>query len=856
MSADIPPSGRSRYGRRARGDSPDQPTAPETPRSPAESGAFESSGSPEGRESSKEPGAPGAPEGDLSAWLQEAPASPASPPAVEVPASPVAAPAAPAPLPASDLADWLEPAGDGPEGLGWPVEFTDSPEEEFEPAEVRPRSRPEDWLREADLPETDRSGEAAPTPRPTAPFRAEIHGLRALAILLVAVYHIWFGRVSGGVDVFLFISAFLLTGTFVRRMEAGRQLSVPHYWLRTFKRLLPPAVVVILAVLAMAWWLLPATGWATVQRHALASLLYVQNYVLAADSVDYYAHDAAAASPLQHFWSMSVQGQIFLLWPLLFALGALWLRLRRGRGRPRRVMLVIFGLIGAGSLAWSIASTAADQSFAYFDTGARLWEFAAGSVLALVLPRLDRRRAARSDGRRGVGMTLLGWVGLLALVACGALLDVQGLFPGWIALWPLTAAALVILVGGTGRAWGTDRVLSWAPLSFLGSIAYALYLVHWPLLIGWLAVSGRERAGLADGLAVLAAAIVLAWLLTRLVDTPVRRSTRLNTRPGWALSAVAASLAVGILASQVAFPALTSRALQGAGTTTATETTAAPAHPGATWTGDPLTAGTGAPIPAPDDIVTPESGMPTDCSGSFAPTEYVSCLASMPADGEAETTVLLAGDSHAAQYTSAAMAVAEQNDWAVYYVGRSGCSIVTSEESVRCARVNDAWEDALAEIAPDVVVTLGTHSTPTGTEEAVTDADHGVLPAAREADIPVVLLRDNPRWPEDASRYDCAVAAMRSGGDATSADLECGADIGDKLAAGDPLTDLASEDPEAPVLVADPSTEVLCPAGRCSPVIGNVIVYRDDDHLTADFSATMGPWLAEQVDAALTLSAA
>ena len=733
---------------------------------------------------------------DASAWIQDAPDEPPA----QVPAA--TRQAAERRLPPSALEDWLEPGQD---------------------------------LRRT--------------------FRPEIHGLRAVAILLVAAYHIWFGRVSGGVDVFLFISAFLLTGTFLRRMEAGRPVAVAHYWLRTFKRLLPPAVVVILGSLALSWWLLPATSWSTVHRHAVGSLLYIQNYVLAADSVDYYAHDAAAASPLQHCWSMSVQGQIFLLWPVLFALGALWLRLRRGRSSPRRVMLVIFGIVGAASFAWSIVITAADQGFAYFDTGARLWEFAAGSLLALALPLLDRRRERRGAGRRGIPATLLGWVGLLALIACGALLDVQGLFPGWIALWPLAAAGLVILVGETGRAWGVDRALSWAPISFLGSIAYALYLVHWPLLIGWLAYSDRERAGLLDGLAVFGAAILLAWLLTRLVDTPVRRSPLLDARPRWALAVVAASLTVGLVAAQVAFPALTARTVAGpAEEPTAQATTAEPSHPGAAWSGDPLTAGHGAPIPGPEEIIEPESRMPTDCGGSFAPEDGVVCLAMLPEDEEPEVTVMLAGDSHAAQYTAAAMSVPEEKGWAVYYVGYPACSITTPADEERCTTLHESWDAALDSVQPDVVVTLGSYSSTTGTEETVMPADYGVFPGARERGIPVLLLRDNPRWPKGESRYDCATEAMRSGGDATDADLACGDDIEDKFAAGNPVESLASDNPASPVHVADTAGDVLCPNGRCSPVIGNVFVFRDSDHLTSEFSATMGPWFAEQVDATFSLA--
>src|SRR5699024_1841449 len=155
----------------------------------------------------------------------------------------------------------------------------------------------------------DAPGGEEPAARPRPVFRAELHGLRAVALGLVAVYHVWFGRVSGGVDVFLFLSAFFLTGTFLRRLESGRALGIPRYWLHTFKRLLPPAAVTILLTLLGTWLLLPSSAWPSLMQQAVASAAYVQNALLVIMQVDYQSQDAGASSPLQHFWSLSVQGQ-------------------------------------------------------------------------------------------------------------------------------------------------------------------------------------------------------------------------------------------------------------------------------------------------------------------------------------------------------------------------------------------------------------------------------------------------------------------------------------------------------------------------------------------------------------------
>jgi peptidoglycan/LPS O-acetylase OafA/YrhL len=708
------------------------------------------------------------------------------------------------------------------------------------------------------------------------PFRGEIHGLRALAILLVAIYHIWFGRVSGGVDVFLFISAFLLTGTFARRLESGRPLAIGRYWLKTFKRLLPPASIAILGSLVIALTVLPPTAWDTIRRHAWASVLYVQNYVLAADGVDYYNHDAAAASPLQHFWSMSIQGQIFLLWPLLFAAGALLLRIPALYRRPRRTMAGVFGLILVASLVWSIHETATNQTIAYFDSAARVWEFASGSLLGLLLPRIEEWTGAtrRTDARPRFAVVrgIAGWIGVAGLLSCGMLLDVAGMFPGWIALWPLASAGLVITAGRSCLRWGADRFLSLRPVAFLGSIAYALYLVHWPLLIGWLGITDQERAGVWDGLGVLAVSILVAWALTWLVDTPIRRSAWIEEKAWRPAGVIAVCLAVVLIAGQVLFP-MAERSVLGIPTGTGPDRAGSIAsdgsgasdggdatpvmgpHPGAQWQDDPLTDGSGAPIPGPDELGPPRDELPEDCQGDYGPSDGFFCRyapAKVPPTGDQKPlTILLAGDSHAEQYATGVMRAAEDRPWTVYYVGYSGCDFGPHPDKDSCADADASWQRALDGIDPDLVLTVGSHSPEKGTDETDRPAlDEGLRYTATRG-IPVLLLRDNPRWPDADPRYDCTFDVIRDDGDAARADRKCGADMADKLADEDPAAHRASDDPYAPVVLADPSADVLCPDGRCLPMMGNVFVYRDADHLNGTFTTTMAPWLTEQIDRTL-----
>ncbi|MFE7629791.1 acyltransferase family protein, partial [Kocuria sp. NPDC057446] len=240
---------------------------------------------------------------------------------------------------------------------------------------------------------------ATTTPTAGAPrtqHRTDLQGLRGVAVLLVVAFHVWTEKVSGGVDVFFVLSAFLLTGSFLRRIEHGRPLAVPAYWVRTFARLIGPVAVLLLAVLAAVLALFPPSRWGELLTQAWGSLSYTVNWVLAAQAVDYYAGNTAATTPLQHMWSLSVQGQVFLVWPLLLAGAAGVARWAGVRFRP--VSWGVFGAVFAGSLAWSVAATAAAPEAAYFSTLTRLWEFALGSLAALALTAAPRPAEAPRRG--------------------------------------------------------------------------------------------------------------------------------------------------------------------------------------------------------------------------------------------------------------------------------------------------------------------------------------------------------------------------------------------------------------------------------------------------------------------------
>ncbi len=661
-------------------------------------------------------------------------------------------------------------------------------------------------------------------------FRPEVQGLRALAVLMVVTYHVWLGRVSGGVDIFLLISAFLLTLSFVRKVEAGTSLNLIRHWLHLFKRLLPAAVVVILGVLAGTWLILPQNRWPLVLEQAWASLLYRQNWLLADNAVDYYAQDHASASPLQHFWSLSIQGQVFILWPLVFAGCAIAWRLlsRRYNISYRAVLAAAFAAILAASLAFSIDQTATNQAYAYFDTRTRLWEFALGSLLALGLPLLNPRKVLR---------LALGWAGLAAMISCGLVLTVDRAFPGFVALWPTLAAAAIIVAGQSGSRFGVDRFLSWKPLVSLGDNSYALYLWHWPVLVLALAATGVESPSLSQGGAIIAASVVLAVLTTRFVEKPLREWRWPRVR-SWRTAVVIAACCA-LLAGPVAVWQTSLTAEEAATAAQPREMT-----PGAAQ----LTQGNGgtpAPaariIPAPGALDNDWAGIHAPCIDRNATQDPVleGCRQEVPS-GETTKRIVVLGDSHAQQYLAALAPVAEARGWELVTLLMPACRFGADSETrnAECNAYNRASTAYVLEHRPDAVFTVATLTH----EEAPFETEvpaylEGIQPIA-DAGIEIVGIRDNPRFtfnmPECVQRHSPDAAA-------------CNPPLNESLVDPSPLESYRGK---VDGLHLMDLSDFICAGGICPAVVGNVYVYKDDNHLSRTYVESMIPMFEERLLAA------
>nr|WP_281496722.1 acyltransferase family protein [Ornithinimicrobium sp. F0845] len=667
-----------------------------------------------------------------------------------------------------------------------------------------------------------------------------MHGLRGLAILLVVLFHVFgAGRVSGGIDVFLAISGFLFTASLFRRAVVGRpagsgRLDLRGYFAQLARRLLPPAVLTLAAVAVVGHWVLPRSDHPQLARELRATLFYRENWELI-DSQLVYGAAGPDASPLQHFWSLSVQGQFYLVW-LGVIVGAVWLARRLNRS-PLAVTGVVVAVLTAASFAFAVHEHERNQAVAYLHTGTRLWELGLAGLFALLIGFAAGGHLAPRPVR-----IILGWVGVAMLVSCGFLFDGAQLFPGPWALWPVASLLLVLLAGRTDSRFGADRALTTRPLTWLGTVAYPLYLWHWPLLVFTLHRQGAERADLPTAVMVVLASLVLASMTNRLVERPITGHQLRGARERMLVLVVSG---VVVASGAVALTFWQERLEDDQRAELAAAAVRSPEHPGAAVMA-PGAAQVDPTDPVPSPAVAREDKPSTydqDCVQSHEDTpETAEVLLCTDDVADPTRTLLITGGSHAHMWQPAFEVLAEQYGWSVLVMDKSACQLTSnsgqfSEETDQPTSAScQAWNvSALADIvdlAPDGVVTIGT--TTTGDRERYSLGFQEVWAQLAGHDIPVIAIRDTARMAGNVPR------CLEDGGDATSCGQARDAVLGPRYP--------VAEDPARPENVVPVDlTDYLCTEQWCPAVIGNVLVYRDHSHLTATFARSLAPFLDEQL---------
>ena len=706
--------------------------------------------------------------------------------------------------------------------------------------------------------------------------RRDIQGLRAIAVALVLVYHLSPAALPGGyvgVDVFFVISGFLITGQLLREAEGSGRIDLPRFWARRARRLLPAALVVLAVTLVAVWVLSPRGFLPSFLVQVAASAGYAQNWVLAGQSVDYMASEAQA-SPVQHYWSLSVEEQFYIVWPLVAALAALIAAKLASRASQRTatssgtafrtLFAVSVALIAAVSLALSIGMTATDPARAYFVTTTRAWEFAAGGLLAW----LASAPSAPLERMPAPLRAAMAWIGLTGIAAAAFLYTDATPFPGWAAALPVVATALVIAASEPSFASARLRLaapqplLAARPMQWLGDASYGIYLWHFPLIVLAPFALGRGL-DLGGALAVTVLTLLLAAASKRWIEDPFRTGVSRGWPNGRTLVLTTAAMAA-VLGFALAGVHAADQQVAAERARVAAELRDPEPCMGATA----LEEGSGC-EPLPERVPIPEPALadksPERCLSETDEDGLLVCEYGADAD-EAVRTVALIGDSHAEQWLVPLREVAERQGWRLVVMARASCPFTSAERdfvsspdaenerlSAACGDWNDEVRDRIEQDPEiDTVITSaksGTRFIPAPGEQEHETARKGYerswteLPDSVER---VIAIRDTPQLSDDVLQCVTQEGALAAEKCAVPKSTGMGAD---------PLADAAdatgSTDGKADRTALVDMSDYFVVGSETPPVIGGVLAFRDSHHLSWAYAEMLADPLAERIKAAL-----
>lgn len=647
-------------------------------------------------------------------------------------------------------------------------------------------------------------------------FRPDIEGLRAIAITAVVLYHAGIGHISGGfvgVDLFFVLSGFLISGMLVREIESSGRVHLANFWARRVRRLLPAATLVLLLTSLVATIVLPPTIRTDTANAITAATLYSANWFFASNSLDYLAAEDAP-SPVLHFWSLGVEEQFYLVWPLLLL--ALGLLARRCGWSLRKIFAVAAGLIWIASFAACVYYSTASQPVAFFSAPTRFWQLATGALLAIATPRLTRLPLLTRFSLQAGGLGVLLW----AILGMGTLVDQGNPYPGWIALIPTLATAAIVAGGmrdATARRSVVDYVLTWPVFQWLGGLSYSWYLWHWPVLVLW-----QAKYGTADhttALVLVGVALLFAWAAHNLIENPVRFWKPLQSRAG-------SSLLIGGLLMSITVVSAAAMSLTDASHADVSNVSFRPL-----------------PSQARNDL---SAVYARNCVVEYHDTAQRPCIFG---DTTAAQRMVLVGDSHAASYFPAIEAAAKQLGYRLDVRIKLGCTTADvvqwhykfDKPFVECTTWREGLMRDLQQQPADVIVMVNADNPSPLVFDATTqrkmDLEPGriawiagyarTLASMQQTGATVIALRDNPRVPGIIA--DCVSQHMQH-------PERC--DFPRKFGLPEPAADMTAAKAVPGVATIDLSSRI-CDWTTCYAVRDGILAWQKGNHYTATFARSL-----------------
>ena len=664
----------------------------------------------------------------------------------------------------------------------------------------------------------------------SASRRDDLQGLRAVAVLLVVLGHARVGGLRGGyvgVDVFFVLSGFFITGLLLADVEKHGTVSFRRFYARRIRRILPAAALTLVVTDVVAFFLLNIVRARAVIQDSFWAALFAANIRFAREGTDYFAQ-TQLPSPLQHYWTLAVEEQYYLVWPVVMSLvlfglaRTVWQRPTRRDLTSRPRLLSILIAVFLGSLTWSIHESQGMRSAAYFSSLTRAWEIALGALIAIMAPALSR------DGGRIRASAAL--VGLAAIGIAAIAYNDTTAYPGWPALLPTGGAALVI-AGGLGykRPTGVaSRLLAVPPLRYLGDRSYSLYLWHWPVLMLAAQYEGRELPVWVNLLLLLLALGISIVTYSRF-ENPIRYrlwTTRqialiACTSVGGAL-AVAAFVNTLIVRDSRRFAGVAASATVGApagGVLPVVRRSVDHAHRRivAAALSPPVT-----------ELSHDAYLLPHNCGANPGKTRSDICRLGR---ADSKRTLVVMGDSHAQMWMPAILDLARRDGWSIVPLVKIGCAPFDWElgDSPECNQWLRWAIQSATSLHPSVLLIAGHYSGEGGRLE--TAAAHGIqaVVARIETARKAVVLVDTPTQNEQP--VDCLLRPSATRG-------RCSLTIKRDVIAADAAAEV--------VLLGTPGLRIvdprpwLCASNVCPIVIGNTIAYSDGGHLSITYVTELG----------------
>ncbi|MFA9446031.1 acyltransferase family protein [Egicoccus sp. AB-alg6-2] len=670
--------------------------------------------------------------------------------------------------------------------------------------------------------------------------RPDIEGLRAVAVLLVLLFHADVPGFAGGyvgVDVFFVLSGFLITRLLLDERSRTGTIHLREFYARRLRRLLPASSLVIVTTVVAAWFVAPPLLFGPIATDGLWAAGWLANYRFIGQGLDYLA-SAGAESPLLHFWSLAVEEQFYLLWPALILVALLG-----PNSRLRLRIAVLLSVVVAASLTASIVQTASDPVIAYYALHTRAWELALGGLLAIAGPL-----TARVHPRVGVA---LGWLGLVTLVATSVTYTTATPFPGWTALAPVLATCALLVGGQVADRRGVGHLLHLDPMQRLGRWSYSLYLWHWPILV----LAEHASPGVLTvwhKVGLLGVTVAVSALTYRLVEDPIRRSKWLSARPARSIGG-GLGLAATVVVAMVAVP-LVAPGLGGSGGSIEAGDVADPDRLDAVLAASVgaalLPASLNPPLEQAREVQPAVYG--DDCFLGFDDERTPDACAYGPDDDQPLRSVVLFGDSHAAHWFPPLHELTVGRGWGLVPLVKASCPSMDVPVFRNGSRYDacDAWREnsvqRIEELAPDLIVLANARA-----YDAVDD-DGNELDGGREPFQGAGLARMIQRLQALLPETDIAVIGTTPHPPSDTPvclserleDIASCAGQRDQMLAVDLLATQQQVAESAGAIFVDPSAW-MCHNGTCPVVIADFLVYNDGSHLAPPFTLWLRPLLED-----------